>query len=410
MSLKWKIQDTFISLKHKDFRYFLSGQLLSTMGTMVQNTALSWYVYKITGSPFLLGLIGVFQYAPVLLITLISGVIIERHCKKNILLITQSLYMIQAFTLSFAVYIGDNKYWIFAILAAASGIITSFDMPTRQSFFIELVGKEDLPNAISLNSTVFNMSRIVGPALAGIIMNRLGVFECFFINAVSFIPIIYGAFKISVIGSPKLTARNSGIFNDLKDGIIYTFNKRILISTMFMMSIVCTFAFNSNIIIPVFAKEVMNGGASEYSIFLSLIGLGSLLGAMFMASRGRKLNISHYLVINSFILAILQILTVFSHNYLVIAALFISIGFFNLTFLNRSNSTLQFNTADEFRGRVMSIYALLNTGSTPVGNAFVGSIMEKFGGKFGFFSCGIMIFLLTIIGISIIKIKRVANA
>ncbi len=160
---------------------------------------------------------------------------------------------------------------------------------------------------------------------------------------------------------------------------------------MFMMAIVCTFAFNSNIIIPVFAKEVMNGGASEYSIFLSLIGLGSLLGAMFMASRGRKLNISHYLVINSFILAILQILTVFSHNYLVIAALFISIGFFNLTFLNRSNSTLQFNTADEFRGRVMSIYALLNTGSTPVGNAFVGSIMERFGGKFGFFSCGIMI-------------------
>ncbi len=133
-----------------------------------------------------------YQYV---LITLISGVIIERHCKKKILLMTQSLYMIQAFTLSFVVYIGDNKYWIFAILAAASGIITSFDMPTRQSFFIELVGKKDLPNAISLNSTVFNMSRIVGPALAGIIMNKVGVFECVFINAVSFIPIIYGAFK-----------------------------------------------------------------------------------------------------------------------------------------------------------------------------------------------------------------------
>lgn len=191
-----KFKGTFISLNHRDFRYFLSGQILSLMGTMIQNTALSWYVYKITDSPFLLGLIGVFQYAPVLLITLLSGVIVERYPKKKILLITQVSYMLQAFALSFVVYTGESKYWTLAVLAAVNGTITSFDMPTRQSFFIELVGKSDLPNAISLNSTVFNMSRIVGPAVAGMLMDSFGVFQCFLVNAFSFIPVIYGIIKI----------------------------------------------------------------------------------------------------------------------------------------------------------------------------------------------------------------------
>ncbi|WP_446898329.1 MFS transporter [Clostridium sp. LBM24168] len=396
MSFKSKLQDTFISLNHRDFRYFLSGQLLSLMGTMIQNTALSWYVYKMTNSPFLLGLIGVFQYAPVLLITLIGGVIAERHSKKKILIVTQFSYMIQAFILCIIVYSGIGKYWMLALLAAVNGSITSLDMPTRQSFFIEFVGKRDLPNAISLNSTVFNMSRIVGPALAGIIMNRFGVFQCFLINAISFIPVIYGIFKINAMGNPKVSVNmNSGVFRELKNGIMYTFSKKILISTMLMLAIVCTFAFNSNVIIPVFAKEVMNGDAAEYSFLLSLIGVGSLLGAVFMANEGRKLKVHHYLIINSIILGVLQIITVFTSDYIIVAVLFIFIGFFGLTFLNRANAILQFNTEDEYRGRVMSIYAFLNIGSTPIGNAFVGVIMEKFGGKFGFFSCGLgMLFLI----------------
>ncbi|MBP2032410.1 MFS family permease [Clostridium algifaecis] len=406
MNFKNRLKDTFVSIKHKDFRYFLSGQLLSLMGTMVQNTALSWYVYKITNSPFLLGLIGVFQYAPVLLITLIAGVIVERHPKRNILLLTQFSYMIQAFALSFIVYTGENKYWMLAVLASINGIITSLDMPTRQSFFIELVGKKDLPNAISLNSTVFNMSRIVGPAFAGVIMNKFGVLQCFLINAFSFIPVIYGVFKIQAKGNPTIKSKTSGLFKDLKGGIVYTLNKKILVSTLFMMSIVCTFNFNSNVIIPVFANQVMNGGATEYSILLSLVGLGSLFGAMFMASTGRRLKIKHYLIINAFVLAILNIMTLFSADYVIIGVLFISIGFFGLTFLNKANATLQFNTEDEYRGRVMSIYAFLNIGSTPLGNAFAGIVMEKVGGKFGFFSCGLVILLLIVITVVFVELKK----
>ncbi|MCH3965261.1 MAG: MFS transporter [Clostridium sp.] len=406
MRLKSKLGDTFVSLKHRDFRYFLSGQLLSLMGTMIQNTALSWYIYKMTNSPFLLGLIGVFQYAPVLLITLIGGVIAERHSKKKILMATQFSYMVQAFILSLTVYIGSDKYWIFAALAAVNGTITSLDMPTRQSFFIELVGKKDLPNAISLNSTVFNISRIVGPAFAGIIMNTLGVFQCFLLNAISFIPIIYGVFKIKAEGNPtEFIDKNSGVFRELKNGIIYTINRKILMSTMFMMAIVCTFAFNSNVIIPVFAEQVMSGGVSEYSFLLSLIGIGSLLGAMFMANKGRRLKVHHYLIVNSFILGVLHITTVFTFNYIAVACLFIAIGFFSLTFLNRANAVLQFNTEDGYRGRVMSIYSLLNMGSTPIGNAFAGIIMENFGGKFGFFSCGLIILSLTSIVLYYIKSK-----
>lgn len=411
MSFKGKLQDTFISLKHADFRYFLSGQLISLMGTMVQNTALSWYVYKLTNSPFLLGLLGVFQYAPVLLMTLIGGVIVERHSKRKILIVTQFSYMVQAFILTLVVYSGESKYWILALLAAVNGSITSLDMPTRQSFFIEFVGKRDLPNAISLNSTVFNMSRIVGPAFAGIIMNKFGVLQCFLINAISFIPVIYGVFKIKAQGNPKkLSDRNSGIFKELKDGILYTVKKRTLISTFLVMGVVCTFAFNSNVIIPVFAKEVMNGGASEYSFLLSIMGMGSLFGAMFMANTGRRLKINHYLIINSVILGILQIITVFTSNYILISLMLLFIGFFGLTFLNKANSTLQFNTEDGYRGRVMSIYAFLNIGSTPLGNAFVGFIMEKFGGKFGFFSCGLSIILLIFFAVFLSRLKKEVNS
>ncbi|MCC9293633.1 MFS transporter [Clostridium sp. MT-14] len=406
MSTGTKFKDTFISLNHRDFRYFLSGQFLSLMGTMIQNTALSWYVYKITNSPFLLGLIGVFQYAPVLLITLLSGVIVERHPKKRILLVTQISYMLQAFALSFFVYMGESKYWILALLAAINGIITSFDMPTRQSFFIELVGKRDLPNAISLNSTVFNMSRIIGPAASGIIMDDLGVFQCFLMNAVSFIPVIYGIVKIKHMGNPVIRNTESNLLKDLKDGILYTVHKRILISTMFMMAIVCTFAFNSNVIVPVFAKEVMEGGARTYSLLMSLIGLGSLLGAMFMAGQGRRIRARYYLIINSFIIAILQIVTLFTKNFISVSMIFVLIGFFNLTFLNKANTIIQFNTEDAYRGRVMSIYSLLNIGSTPLGSAFAGVVMEKFGGKFGFFSCGSIIFIVAVIIMIFIEFRK----
>ncbi|AZV55330.1 MFS transporter [Clostridium sp. AWRP] len=406
MSFKSTVGDVFSSLKHRDFRYFLSGQLLSLMGTMVQNTALSWYVYKITNSPFLLGLISVFQYAPVLLITLIAGVIAERYPKRKIILMTQFSYMIQSFILTFVVYVGYSKYWILAILSVINGIITSLDMPTRQSFFIELVGKKDLPNAISLNSTVFNISRIVGPAFAGIIMNKVGVFQCFLINTISFIPVIYGVFQIKAKGNPTLKSKNFNLIQDLKGGIMYTVSKKILLSVMFMMAIVCTFAFNSNVIIPVFAKQVMNGGAKEYSILLSLSGAGSFLGAIFMAGIGRGLRSKYFLIINSFILAILQIVTLFTSSYLLVGMLFVWIGFFGLTFLNKANATLQFNTEDEYRGRVMSIYALLNIGSTPFGSAFVGVVMQKFGGRFGFFSCGLIMFLFTVITVFFVEVKN----
>lgn len=406
MSFKSTVGDVFSSLKHRDFKYFLSGQLLSLMGTMIQNTALSWYVYKITNSPFLLGLISVFQYAPVLFITLIAGVIAERYPKRKIILMTQFSYMIQSFILTFVVYIGYSKYWILAILSAINGIITSLDMPTRQSFYIELVGKKDLPNAISLNSTVFNISRIIGPAFAGIIMNKLGILQCFFINTISFIPVIYGVLQIKAKGNPTLKSKDFNLVQDLKAGIMYTINKKVLLSVMFMMTIVCTFAFNSNVIIPVFAKQVMNGDAKEYSLLLSFSGAGSFLGAIFMAGIGKTLKNKNFLIINSFILAILQIITLFTSSYLLVGMLFVSIGFFGLTFLNKANSTLQFNTEDQYRGRVMSIYALLNIGSTPFGSAFVGIVMEKFGGKFGFFGCGIVMLLFTILTVFFVELRH----
>ena len=398
MAFNSLFKNMFASLYHKNFRYFWFGQAISVIGGMIQVTALSWYVYKISGSPLLLGLMGVFEYGPVLVLSLFAGVFIEKFPKKKILLCTQSLFLVQSLLLAVLVWNKSENYWYFAALAVIAGIGNSIDMPTRQSYFIDLVGKEDLTNAISLNSTTFNLARIIGPAIAGIIMKTLGTAECFFINGLSFIPVIYGITLITVSGKSKMKhKRKSNIISDIRAGIRYTLRSKILLSSFLMMLIVCTFSMNTNVVLPVFAKDVLLGDEGTYTFLVSMVGIGSLFGALFMAVKGKNIGFKYYLITLSLVLGVIQMFTLFSGTIGKTSILLIIIGFLNLCFLNGANSRIQMNTDERHRSRVMSIYTLVNTGSTPIGNSLTGLFMSVLGAKFGFFMDGLITVILILI-------------
>lgn len=405
MSLTVKLEDTFSSLKHKNFRYFWTGQCISLMGTWVQRTAQAWLVYSLFKSPFLLGLIGVFQFGPVFLLSLVVGVFVDRFPKKKLLILTQIIFMLQSLILTYLIWIQKVQYWHIALLASVFGLAQTLDMPVRQSFFVELVGKDDLMNAISLNSTINNLAKIVGPSVAGVLMVHLGVTACFFINGISFIPVIYGLCKIKVkVNIPKRNHQN--ILKEIQDGIDYIVKNDSLKFTIMLMIIVCIFSANSEVIIPVFTSEILKMGAKEYSFLLSCFGFGALFGAIFMASRSRYGLNKSILIADSILISLVQILTYFTKQYCVIAGIISLIGFFYLTFLNMSNSTLQISTSNEYRGRVMSVYTLIVSGSAPIGNTFAGTVMEKSGAGIGYFICGLCTFFLVVLVLIVVNLKN----
>ena len=386
----------FTSLRHKNFRYFWSGQCISLLGTWTQRTAEAWLVYNITKSPFLLGLLGVFQFGPMLLFSLFAGVLVDRFPKRKLLIFTQTIFMLHSLVLFFLVWTGTVRYWHIIILALFFGFAQTLDMPARQSFFVELVGKKCLMNAISLNSTIVNLAKIVGPSFAGVVMVKFGITACFFVNSVSFIPVIYGLYKITISGS-GVHKVNGSVIKEIKEGITYILSNDSLIFTCIIMLIVCTFSANSEVIIPVFTSSVLHGGAKEYTFLLSALGLGAFIGAIFMAARSKRGVKSYILIGDAIFVSIAQILNYFFKQYYVLTLLIMSIGFFYLTFLNMSNATLQVNSTNEFRGRVMSVYSLFNAGTTPIGNSFSGAVMEYLGNDMGYLMCGLFTLIPTIV-------------
>jgi Arabinose efflux permease len=402
-------RDLFSSLKHKNFRYFWFGQCISLIGTWMQRTAQIWLVYQMTNSPLLLGVLGVFQFVPVMALSLFAGVIVDRYPKKKLLYLTQTIFMLQAVIMTVLVWSGRIQYWHILVLSLVFGCSQAIDMPARQSFFIDLVGREDLMNAISLNSSIVNLAKVLGPAVAGAVMVKMGATFCFFINTLSFIAVLWGLFLIKVEYTP-IKKEKVNMLKNIKDGLIYIKKDRTLYTTALIMAIVCTFAMNTDVIIPVFAKTVLGKDAAAYSVLLSAVGLGSLFGAIFMAWRSKKGISMAMLFADAVLVSIAHILAAFTGNYYVSMICLILVGFFILSFLNMGNSTLQINSSDEYRGRVMSVYTLLNAGSTPIGNAFAGAVMERMGGSMGFFMCGIATLVPSIILLIFIRSRKVKKA
>ncbi len=389
------LSTTFSSLKYKNFRNFWIGQWISLTGTWMQRTAQVWLVYTLTRSPLLVGILGVYQFLPMMLFTLFAGVFVDRFPKKKILLLTQTVFMLQAFILTALTYFHVVQYWHVLILSALFGLTQTLDMPARQSFFIEMVGRKDVMNAVSLNSTIVNLAKIVGPAISGIVIVKFGPVFCFFLDGLSYIAVLWG---ILLIHTPDLVVQRNHrhMLQEIKEGIQYIRKDRTLTNNVLIMAVVCTFAMNNDVVIPVFAKTALQKGAYAYTTLMSAAGVGSLCGALIMATISKKGVKEGLLFFDGLGTAILQMITAFTRQYWVCILLVAAIGWMNLTFINTANSIFQLKSSDEYRGRVMSVYSFLNQGSTPIGNFYAGTVMEHWGGGMGFLACGLTTFLLMI--------------
>ena len=279
------IRKLFISLKHENFRLFFGGQSISLIGTWVQQTALSWLIYDITGSKLLLGLVAALGSLPMLLLSAFGGAIADKYPKRKILIFTQTSAMINAFILAFLVFFNLIQVWHIMIIAAISGIILSVDMPVRQAFYIDIVGKDDLMNAIALNSSIVNLARIVGPAIAGIIMLKCGVAWRFILNALSFIAVLYALFKLKLL-STGIKKKTESILEYTISGFTYVKNNKQIFNLMILMLVMGIFGSSCSILMPAIAKDIFSLGEKGYSLLLSANGAGALLGALSVAYAG----------------------------------------------------------------------------------------------------------------------------
>ena len=401
------VKTTFRSLKYRNFRLFWIGQCVSLIGTWMQRTAQTWLVLQLTKSAFLVGLMGVFQFLPIFIFSLIAGVVADRFSKRNLMLITQIAFMVQAIIMTLLTHTNSIQYWHVVVLVFLYGVTQTFDMPARQAFFFDMVGKEDLMNAISLNSTIVNIAKIIGPVISGVILSAFGYTACFLINAISFLAVIASLLMIPA-GKPAITAAKKNMFNEVSEGIRFIRRSEVLTMGVVFMLLFSIFVMNTNVIIPVFSDALYGDNANLYTGLMSAIGIGALIGAMYMAYSSKYGLRKHLLVLSGSITSVLFVLTFFLRQYIISFIILIPVGFFNMMFMNTANALFQVNSPNEYRGRVMSVYAFINQGSYPIGNTFSGAIMQWFGGASGFIICGILT-LLGLFGVFVTRRKALLS-
>jgi MFS family permease len=351
----------------------------------MQSTAQAWLVLQLTQSAWWLGVVGALQFLPVLLFALFGGVLADRLPKRTVLLCTQASAMLLAFALWILVATGAVQLWHVLILATLLGFVNALDMPTRQAFVVEMVGREDLPNAVALNSSLFNMARIVGPGIGGIMIAWLGVAPLFLLNGISFIAVIIGLAMIDlhqlhaqVAHEQSPHARHgAGTMKSLAEGLAYVRNTPAVLLVIAVVGIVSLFGINFNVVLPLFATDVLHSGPEGFGFISAAFGLGSLLSALWLAWGNKKPGMRP-LILGAIAFGILEALFALSHLYLLSLVLIAGVGFAQIAFSALANTTLQTVTPDNLRGRVMSVYMMVFAGSTPLGNLFTGALAHLY--------------------------------
>ncbi|MGC8616905.1 MAG: MFS transporter [Desulfurella sp.] len=377
------LSQTFSSLRYKNFRIFWFGQIISSIGTWMQIVGQAWLVLKLTNSPFLLGLVVAFQYLPILFFSLYAGDVADRFKKRYIVIITQSSMAL--FSLILAILTGFDviTYIEVLMLTALMGLAQTFDVPARQSFMIDLVGKNDLSNAIALNSTIFNLARIIGPAIAGIMIAKIGIKATFYANAISFVPLVIGLFFIDKDGEPS--GKRSSLKNSVKELIAFIKTNKVLLDIIILLTILSIFAMNFSVLVPLLAKYTLKQNAIGFGMLMTYMGLGSFFGAMFIAYISKKTSYLKLMIINAFGLNIFQILMAISKNYTQASISIFAAGFCLIAYIILSNTIMQLLSTNELRGRIMSVYSLVFLGVTPLGSIFSGTIANYIGIRFAIF-------------------------
>jgi MFS family permease len=369
----------FRSLKYRNFKLFFYGQSISLVGTWMQKTAVSWLVYRLTGSALLLGLVGFVSLIPSLILSPYAGSLVDRHNRYKILLITQVISMIQAGALAALIYFQYYNISIIVILSLIQGIINAFDVTCRQSLMVEMVeNKEDLPNAIALNSTMTNLARIVGPALAGVILSTFGEDFCFVGNFVSYVPVLICLLMMK-LNLAVIVPSQKSIWLELEEGFKYVSKDKDLSSMIVMIGISSLFVIPFNTLMPIFAKDLFSGNASTFSWFESAAGLGSVISAMYLANLQTSKTLLKITVIASFIFGLSLVFLSYS-GILPIALIFMTLSGLGMMAQTSSiNTYIQTHAIPEMRGRAISYYIMAYQGMIPIGSLLIGWTAHSFG-------------------------------
>ncbi|HQQ01845.1 MAG TPA: MFS transporter [Bacteroidales bacterium] len=376
------LKDIFRSLHYRNFRLFFIGQSISLIGTWIQRIALPWLVYDLTKSAFLLGLIGFAGQIPMFFIAPFAGVLTDRLNRYQLLIATQVFAMLQAFILAFLVLSGQINVGLILILNILLGCINAFDTPVRQSFFIEIIDKkEDLPNAIALNSSMVNAARLLGPSIAGVLIAFTGEGICFLINAVSYIPVVTSLLMMRI--PKKLQPRNSShVFNELKEGFTYTFGHKTLKYIILLLALVSLMGMPYTVLMPVFAKEILHGGSHTFGFLMGASGLGALCGALYLASKKNVLGLGKLIAYSAALFGLSLLIFSFSRRFEFSIFLMIFIGLGMMLQMASSNTLLQTLSDDDKRGRVMSFYTMAYMGTAPFGSLLAGGLADIIGVAF----------------------------
>lgn len=367
----------FSSLGVRNYRIYWIGMFVSLIGTWIQQVAQSWLVFGLTNSSFLLGLNGFVSTIPLLLFSLAGGVLADRINKRVLLIYTQAAFMFLAFTLGGLIQAGSIRVSHIMIISFLNGIIMAFDAPARQAIVVELVGRNHLPNAIALNSVAFNSSRIIGPAVAGVLIAVIGMAGCFFANGISFLAVIAALLFISI--NHRSSAKAISPLEDLKQGLRFVKNHRTIAILIILVGVISLFGTSYVILMPVFAAGVLHTDVKGLGGLMSSAGFGALCGALLLARLGDFRGKIRYLFVSCMIFSITLMLFSVWRSYLASVVLLAIIGGSSVTAVALINIILQTTIADNFRGRVMSVFMITFAGMTPFGNLISGALSERIG-------------------------------
>jgi MFS family permease len=406
------------ALRHRNYRLFFSGQLVSLVGTWMQTVAEAWLVYRLTGSAALLGVAGFASQIPVFLLATIGGTVADRANRHRILVITQTTSMVLPLILATLVFTGHVHVWHVFTLAATLGVVNAFDVPARQAFVIEMVGKEDLVNAIALNSSIVNGARTIGPAVAGVLLAAVGEGWCFLINGLSYVAVITGLLLM------KLPARDKQMhppasLADTVEGFRFVRRSPPVRDLLLLVGLVSFAGMSYSVLMPIFADSILHGGPKGLGLLMASAGFGSLCGALSIASRSSTRGLGRVVALSALTFGVGLMVFALSRAFWLSAALLFVVGMSMITQAASTNTLIQSMVPDALRGRVMAVYAMMFMGMSPIGALLQGALAERIGAPYtlviGGFICvaGAIVFnirlpALRIVARQLIDAQRVA--
>jgi MFS family permease len=400
---------TFRALRHRNYRLFFWGQLVSLIGTWMQQTAMSWFVYQITNSKVLLGAVAAIGSAPMMLFSIWGGSLADLYPKRSIIVATQTAQMICAFLLAAGAWAGFATPLFIIVIAALNGVAMGFDMPARQAFTVEMTSREDLLNAISLNSSIVNGARVVGPSAAGLLIGAVGVATCFFLNGVTFIAVIAGLLMMR-LPPFKRPAHVVSAGEHAWNGIVYSMKHQRVRTILLLFLAVGVFGWSYAVLMPAFARDVLGRGANGYGVLMSASGTGALIGALVVATYGHLFTPRRLALSGVWLFSIALFAFSLSRNFYLALAFLLVAGFGMLLFFSTSNTVLQTIVPDEMRGRVMGVWSLVFGAMIPLGSLEAGAVAHWLGTPFALALGAIICALSGLVTLFVLRRREAASS